>query len=90
MTRSDLIAVAQRALTIEPRRVHGLVLGHEQTEPYRTADGKAVLLPKRDAIRLAMDGLFEAEVPGSLPEESRCAPADAAVRYRSSLGKAAG
>jgi len=90
MTRSDLILAARRGLSIEPGHVHGVVLGRAQTEPHRTADGKAVLLPRPEAIRLALDGLFEAGAPGSLPEKSQCAPADAAVKYRARLGKAAG
>jgi hypothetical protein len=82
MKRADLLAVARHGLSIEPGRIHGLVLGPAHTESYRTADGKAVLLPRHEAIQRALGALFDAGAPGTLPDNSRCAPADAAVRHR--------
>jgi LCP family protein required for cell wall assembly len=82
MTRRELLVLAKRALEVKPDQIHGLVIGHAHTVSYRTADGKAVLLPNQAAIDSALRQLFSQDTPGMLPKSARCAPADAALRRK--------
>jgi LCP family protein required for cell wall assembly len=80
LRRIELFGLARRALGIEPTHLHGLVLGAEQMHGERTSDGRAVLIPDREAIERALGGLFSAPSPGVRPPSAKCAPKDAALR----------
>jgi hypothetical protein len=80
--RVDLLAWARRALRTSPDELHGLVLAPPLTRGFRTADGRAVLLPENDAIDAALSKLFSAPGPGVRPELARCEPKDAALGGR--------
>lgn len=79
LRRIQLLALARRALTLDPAHLHGLLIGHEQVESLRTPEGKAVLLPRYDAIDAALSGLFSAPSPGVRPKKAVCEPKDAAL-----------
>lgn len=79
MSRLDLFQLARRLLQTDLAHIHGMVIGHQQTEHWTTPEGSWVLLPKFDEIDRALDGLFSAPSPGSMPEGTRCAPADVAL-----------
>lgn len=79
MSRLDLFQLARRMLQTDPTHLHGMVIGHQQTEHWTTPEGSWVLLPKFDEIDRALDGLFSAPSPGALPGGTRCAPADIAL-----------
>jgi len=79
LRRIDLLALGRRALELSPSHLHGLVIGHEHTRGFLTAEGKAVLLPDYPAIDAALSKLFSASSPGTPPTLARCAPKDAAL-----------
>lgn len=79
MRRIQLLALARRALSLDPAHLHGLVIGHEHVEGMRTPDGKAVLLPNYEAIDASLAKLFSAPSPGVRPEAAVCEPKDAAL-----------
>jgi LCP family protein required for cell wall assembly len=79
MSRLDLFQLARRLLQADPAHLHGMVIDHQQTEHWTTPEGSWVLLPKFDEIDRALDGLFSAPSPGSMPGGSHCAPADVAL-----------
>jgi len=79
LRRVDLLALAQRLLRVDARHLHGLVLGVEQTRPFQTQDGKAVLRPDAAAIEGALDKLFAAPTPGVALAGSVCPKADVAL-----------
>jgi hypothetical protein len=65
---------------LDPSHLHGLVIGHEQVQGLRTADGKSVLLPNYEAIDASLGKLFSAASPGVRPEHAVCEPKNAALR----------
>jgi polyisoprenyl-teichoic acid--peptidoglycan teichoic acid transferase len=79
LRRIQLLALARRALTVDPAHLHGILLGHEQVESLRTPDGKAVLLPRYEAIDDALSRLFSAPSPGVRPAKAACEPKNAAL-----------
>jgi polyisoprenyl-teichoic acid--peptidoglycan teichoic acid transferase len=79
LRRIQLLALARRALSLDPTHLHGILLGHEQVESLRTPEGKAVLLPRYEAIDAALSGLFSAPSPGVRPKKAVCEPKDAAL-----------
>jgi LCP family protein required for cell wall assembly len=79
MSRLDLFQLARRLLQADPAHLHGMVIGHQQTEHWTTPEGSWVLLPRFDEIDRALDGLFSAASPGAMPEGTRCAAADVAL-----------
>ena len=79
MRRIDLLGLARRALSLDPTHLHGLVLGHEHVQGFRTPDGKSVLLPNYEAIDASLAKLFSAPSPGVRPEHAVCEPKDAAL-----------
>ncbi len=79
LRRVDLLTLAQRVLRVPPRHLHGVVLGVEQVSGMRATGGRAVLVPRREAIDSALNALFSAPTPG-LPEAgSVCPKADIAL-----------
>jgi LCP family protein required for cell wall assembly len=80
MRRVQLLRLAERVSRVDSTRIHGLVLGHRQTDAFRTEDNRAVLLPNHEAIDEALRGLFKAPPPGTPPAGHVCPPADAALR----------
>jgi hypothetical protein len=72
MRRIELLALARTLLKIDPGHVHGVVIGHSETEGFTTPEGHQVLLPRKDAVRSAVAGLFEAPPPGARPHDARC------------------
>jgi hypothetical protein len=82
LRRIELFSLARRALDTKPAELHGLVLAPPLTRGFRTPDGRAVLLPERDAIDTALGALFSAPAPGSQPEAARCEPKEAALTAR--------
>lgn len=80
MSRAQILALAARALSIEPEQIHGIVIGHRETEGV-IKDGKAVLLPKPEAIRARLDALFSAGPPGALPEHATCPAKEVALAH---------
>jgi anionic cell wall polymer biosynthesis LytR-Cps2A-Psr (LCP) family protein len=81
MRRIQLLALGRRALSLEPKYLHGLVIGNEHVQGFRTPDGKAVLLPNYEAIDAALSKLFSAPSPGVRPEHAVCEPKDAALGH---------
>jgi polyisoprenyl-teichoic acid--peptidoglycan teichoic acid transferase len=81
LRRYELFGLARRVLALDRGRLHGLVLAPPLTVAHATDDGKAVLLPDRDAIAEALQALPNAPAPGE-PPKGVCPPADAALRGR--------
>jgi LCP family protein required for cell wall assembly len=81
LRRYELLDLARRALSIDRNKLHGLVLAPPLTLKHATDDGKAVLLPNREAIQAALLALKSAPPPGA-PVAATCPPADAALRRR--------
>lgn len=79
MRRVELLSLARRGMSTEPAHLHGLVIGHDHVEGFRTLDGKSVLLPKYDVIDASLAKLFAAPSPGVRPEHAVCEPKDAAL-----------
>jgi anionic cell wall polymer biosynthesis LytR-Cps2A-Psr (LCP) family protein len=79
LRRIELLALGRRALALDPSHLHGLVIGHEHVQGFRTPDGKAVLLPNYEAIDGALSKLFSADSPGVRPQNAVCEPKDAAL-----------
>lgn len=79
MRRIELLALARRALSLDPGHLHGVVIGHEQVTGFRTPEGKSVLLPNYQAIDTALAKLLSAPSPGVRPAHAVCAPKGAAL-----------
>lgn len=79
MRRVGLLALARRGMNTDPAHLHGLVLGHDHVEGFRTPEGKSVLLPKYDVIDASLGKLFSAPSPGVRPEHAVCEPKNAAL-----------
>jgi LCP family protein required for cell wall assembly len=79
MRRIQLLALARRALSLDPSELHGVVIGNEQVQGFRTADGKSVLLPNYEAIDASLAKLFSAPSPGVRPKLAVCEPKDIAL-----------
>ncbi|MDF3070764.1 MAG: putative transcription regulator [Polyangiaceae bacterium] len=79
MRRVELLALARRGMNTDPAHLHGLVLGHDHVEGFRTPEGKSVLLPKYDVIDASLGKLFSAPSPGVRPEHAVCEPKNAAL-----------
>ena len=88
MSRAEILALAARVLAVEPAKVHGLVIGHRETEGV-IKDGKSVLLPKAEAIRAKLETLFSAGAPGALPQHATCPAKEVALAHVSEASKAA-
>ena len=81
LRRYELLDLARRALSIDRKNLHGLVLAPPLTVAHATDEGKSVLLPDREAIDKAIAALPTAPPPGEPPTQV-CPPADAALRGR--------
>jgi len=79
MRRIQLLALARRALSLDAAHLHGIVIGHEHVQGFRTPDGKSVLLPNYEAIDASLGKLFSADSPGVRPKQAVCEPKDAAL-----------
>lgn len=79
MRRIELLALGRRALSLDPAHLHGVVIGSEQVQGFRTPDGKSVLLPNYEAIDASLAKLFSAPSPGVRPKLAVCEPKDAAL-----------
>lgn len=79
MRRVELLSLARRGMSTEPTHLHGLVIGRDHVEGFRTPDGKSVLLPKYDVIDASLTKLFSAPSPGVRPEHAVCEPKNAAL-----------
>lgn len=79
MPRLQLFGLVSRLSALGEDRMHGVVLGHRQTRPWRSPGGRSVLLPDHAAIVEALQGLFDAPLPGLRPRGSPCPRADAAL-----------
>ena len=79
MRRIELLSLARRALALDPTHLHGLVIGAEHVQGFRTPDGKSVLLPNYEAIDESLSKLFSAPSPGVRPKLAVCEPKDAAL-----------
>lgn len=79
MRRIELLTLGRRALAVEPTELHGLVIGHEHVQGFRTPDGKSVVLPNFEAIDAALAKLFSAASPGVRPKLAPCEPKNAAL-----------
>ena len=79
MRRIELLALARRALSLDPSELHGVVIGNEHVQGFRTPDGKSVLLPNYEAIDTSLTKLFSAPSPGIRPKLAICEPKDIAL-----------
>ena len=79
LRRVDLLTLAQRVLRVPTQHLHGVVLGVEQVSGMRATGGRAVLVPKREAIDNALSALFSAPTPGIPETGSVCPKADIAL-----------
>ncbi len=80
MSRLELIELASRLADLDLSRLHGLLISHREVEGHRTSEGRAVLLPRYNAIDDALGSLFDAPAPGRPPPGRRCPAADVALR----------
>ncbi|HEY6729018.1 MAG TPA: LCP family protein, partial [Polyangiaceae bacterium] len=80
MSRAQILGLAARMVAIEPKNIHGLVIGHRETEGL-IKYGKSVLLPKPAAIRAKLDALFSAAAPGAIPEHATCPAKEVALAH---------
>jgi polyisoprenyl-teichoic acid--peptidoglycan teichoic acid transferase len=79
MRRIELLSLGRRALALDPTHLHGLVIGAEHVQGFRTPEGKSVLLPNYEAIDESLSKLFSAPSPGARPKLAVCEPKDAAL-----------
>ena len=79
MSRYELLMLARKLEGLSLDHLHGVVLGHRETHPHRTVEGRAVLLPDYEAIDRSLGNLFSADAPGLQPPGSRCQDVDAAL-----------
>jgi polyisoprenyl-teichoic acid--peptidoglycan teichoic acid transferase len=79
MRRIELLALGRRALSLDPSELHGVVIGNEQVQGFRTEGGKSVLLPNYEAIDASLAKLFSAPSPGVRPKLAVCEPKDIAL-----------
>jgi LCP family protein required for cell wall assembly len=79
MRRIQLLALARRALSVDPAHLHGLVIGHEHVTGFRTPEGKSVVLPNFETIDASLAKLVSAPSPGARPKGAACEPKDAAL-----------
>jgi LCP family protein required for cell wall assembly len=79
MRRIALLALARRALGLDASHLHGVVIGHDHVQGFRTPEGKSVVLPNFEAIDAALSKLFSAPSPGVRPKLARCEAKDAAL-----------
>jgi LCP family protein required for cell wall assembly len=82
LSRLELLALVRRVADVREDRLHGILLGHREVVPTRTAEGQWVVQPDEDAIARALEGLFDAAAPGVPHVRARCQPVDAALRPR--------
>ncbi len=87
LSRLELLALVRRVAEVREDRLHGILLGHREVTPARTAQGQWVVRPDEAAIRRALEGLFAASAPGTPHVRARCQPVDAALRH-GSVGEA--
>lgn len=80
LRRYELFGLARTMLAVPAEGLHGVVLGHQEAHPARTAAGQAVLIADEPSIARRLDTLFEAPLPGLLPSNVACLPADVALR----------
>ena len=85
LSRRDLLSLASFAASIEPGKLHGVVIPSAASEGFRTSDGKSVLLPNREKIAEQLNQLFRAASPGTPPALQRCVDKSAALRKSKSL-----
>ena len=78
--RYELLDMARLVLGLKLEHVHGLVFSDEQVEP-RVDHGRAMLIPKLDAIDRAVKSLFSAPRPGITDYVPVCPPADIALQH---------
>lgn len=81
LRRYEFLALARRAAGVDPKHLHGLVIGNEHVHGHRTEEGKAVLLPNFDAIDASLAELFSAPSPGTRRAHSVCEPKDVALTH---------
>ena len=79
MRRIALLSLARRAFRLDASHLHGVVIGHEHVDGFRTPEGKSVVLPNFEAIDAALRKLFSAPSPGVRPKLARCEAKDAAL-----------
>jgi LCP family protein required for cell wall assembly len=79
MRRIQLLTLARRALGLDPSHLHGVVIGHDHVQGFRTPEGKSVLLPNFETIDASLAKLFSAPSPGARPTLARCEAKDAAL-----------
>jgi LCP family protein required for cell wall assembly len=79
MRRIELLSLGRRALGLDPAHLHGIVIGAEHVQGFRTPEGKSVLLPNYTAIDSSLSTLFSAPSPGVRPKLAVCEPKDAAL-----------
>lgn len=87
MSRLQLLALARRALRVMPGHLHGVVLGHKETVPFRTEQNWSVLLPDGVAIEAKLGALFSAPKPGAPLAAASCPKKDAALQPRGAQRK---
>jgi LCP family protein required for cell wall assembly len=78
--RYELLDMAELVLRLKLEHVHGLVFSDEQVDP-RVDHGRAMLIPKLDAIDQAVKGLFLAPRLGIADHTPVCPPADIALQH---------
>jgi len=81
LKRYQLLALAERALTVEPDKLHGMVFSEREAEPRRDR-GRALLIPNLAAIDRALARLFTAPPPGVARDGAVCPPRDIALTSR--------
>lgn len=79
LSRLEMLALARRAMRIEPEHMHGIVLGYGEVQPWRTPEGAHVLRADYPAIDGAVSELFSAPSPGTRPTRGECPAKDVAL-----------
>ncbi len=80
MSRLQMLGLIRRVLRQDASKVHGVVLGHRETNAHRTEKNWAVLLPEPEAIAQRLATVFEAGAPGARPPLATCEEPEAALR----------
>lgn len=81
LKRYQLLTLAERALTVDGQKLHGLVFSEHEAQPRRDR-GRALLFPNYPAIDRALAQLFTAPPPHVPRDGAVCAPRDIALTSR--------
>jgi len=77
----SLIRLARRGMQIDETQLHGIVLRPPIVNSFRTRDGKMVVALDKTEWRKALNGIFDAPLPGSRLRKT-CPKLNAALMWK--------